>query len=915
MFDVNETEHQELFYLQINPAAPVAIHIPSALGKLGYFIFVRVPAAAASLLSGVSSRLEVGGLRPDLVTVAPGAGACTPDCLPSTAAGMVWRCLGRASVSRGDGVLEFAQWPAEIPTVDLLLCTWDRFVRTGQADDWIAGQADPQWAPSGVPLGGIGGGRVDLCRDGRFRNFSMNHNQDAPLENPDGVPGAYLALACDGVVTDLATRPIMPGHAACPTLAYTPRFPHATLAAAQIVPGIDVTVTASGPLCPHDLRRAAIPGFLVRWELVNTGATVRTVHCQFGWPNLIGFGGGIANKESSIGFGDGGYRQWEDPTGRDETPFDTAHAVGVRFDGCPAAPYQNAAGAHLLAVAVQDELMTAVRCSDGQGEVSAGVTLPSGGRATVTMALVACMPHCADHGGVERGHYWQNLFPNGEALLTALLAEAEEIFAETGALAALLDASTLPAWLRSRLSNCTYPLVTNSVLYRDGRFSINEGPTEMGACFGTIDQRLAAHPATQLLFPQLNATELGLFARVQGENGGIQHDLGWGELEKTPGEQPWPDLTCSFIIQTARHAWTTGDVAFDTAMWPLARRALLRHVAWAQAGEGVAQVGHGLGTSYDGYHYYGTTGYMATLWLAALAVAEKWARRQGDSELLAQIPAWRAAAVQRLDADLWNGEFYIAYGEKDGTRRETCHAGQLAGQVFAQLIAGQDVLDEAKLLSCITALLARNGDARFTVPPDEVGEDGADMTPFGWLPYVEGFMLTAVACKAPDRLWPLWERMMGAVERDGQTPCDTRLMYRPLGGEPSWGAYYMTAPASWLVYDAALDFAYTPVEGLLRLRVAQPGRYPLVHPRFWGRADITANGQVTLTIERVFGEGPLTLAHLEVPADCAVSLGETPLTRTASAGHYAQYALPHAQRLAPGVTLCWKVTAPVPAGV
>ncbi len=129
------------------------------------------------------------------------------------------------------------------------------------------------------------------------------------------------------------------------------------------------------------------------------------------------------------------------------------------------------------------------------------------------MALVTAMPHWVDAYNVDRGRYWQRDFAGGEALLAALLAEAEEIFRESGALAAQLDDSTLPAWLKQRLSNCNYPLVTNSVLYRDGRFSINEGPTEMAGCYGTIDQRLAAHPATQLLFPQLNARRTGRVCR------------------------------------------------------------------------------------------------------------------------------------------------------------------------------------------------------------------------------------------------------------------------------------------------------------------------------------------------------------------------------------------------------------------
>ena len=903
MYDVRENEHQELFSLRVDPRQPIAMHIPSPLGRLRYYLYVRVPRAAVERLAGVASHLVVGGLRPDDVLLAPGEGAPGAVIIPSKDAGFAWRCLGCAAVSRGNGTLTLLQWPAEVAEADLLICTWPRFVESGMADDWLAAQADPAWAPSGVPLGGIGGGRVDLCRDGRFRNFSMNNNQDAPLEDPAGLHDAYLAVETDGVVTDLASRPIIAGHRACPALRYTPRFPQATLGAE--VGELAVTVTASGTLSPHNLRYSSIPGLLVRWEVTNTGAAAREVRCAMGWPNLIGIGGGRPTAESGIGYGDGFYHQWDDSGGRAETATVTADAACVRYTGTPAAAYFASAGEHLLGVTPGQ---VAAQCGDGRGEVSVTLTVPPGGHATATMALVTAMPHWIDSLEVDRGHLWQTYFADGEAMLAVLLAEADAIFAETGALAALLDDSTLPEWLRQRLSNCCYPLVTNSVLYRDGRFSINEGPTEMAGCYGTIDQRLAAHPATQLLFPQLNAVELALFGNIQGANGGICHDLGAGHLEREPGEQEWPDLTCSFIIQTARHAWSTGDAAFEAAMWTRARAALLRHAEWAEDGDGVAQVGDGLGTSYDGYHYIGTTGYMATLWLAALAVAERWAHRMGDTALPADIARWRAAAVRRLEADLWNGQYYIAYGSLTGPRRETCHAGQLAGQVFARQYAGQDVLDAARLRSCLDALLTLNGGAQFVTPPDEVAPDGTAAVEFGWLPYVEGFMLTAAATLHDPRLPALWQRIITAMDDNNTRPCDTRLMYRPETGEPSWGAYYMTAPASWLVYEAQHDFCYQPEDGALRLHTAEAGRIPLVHPLFWATAEIAGDGQVTLTIRRVFSERPLTIATLETPADApAIAVAGQPLPAEPGPGSYVRYRLPEPVTLREGAEICWRV--------
>ncbi len=901
MYDIRENEHQELFYLGAQALAPIDVHIPSPLGTLPYYVYVRVPAEVA--LDAVAVRMDVGGLRTEHVALAPGEGAPQPAVTSSKAAGLLWRCVGCAQVSRGNGTLTLVDWPAALPVVDVLLTTWPRFVTSGLADDWIAAQADPLWAPTGVPLGGIGCGRVDICRDGRFRNFSMNNNQDAPVEDPDGLPGAFLAVTEGKQTRELASRPLLDGHTAAPTLTFDARFPQATLGAPGLFPGLDVSATLSGTLCPHDLRRATLPGFLVRWSVTNTGAEARAVNVTLGWPNIVGQGGGIARAETSIGYGDGYYHHWDDPTGRGENMVATPTMTGVRFTGAPAMPHRASEGEHVLAVAGAGT----AAWGEGRGTVTAKLTVPAGGTATATMAVAVAMPHWIDNLNTERGMFWQNTCATGEEIAALLLAEADDILREAGALAALLADSTLPAWLGRRLSNCTYPLVTNSVCYRDGRFSINEGPTEMAGCYGTIDQRLAAHPATQLLFPQLNALELGLFARIQGPDGSITHDLGGGNLERTGQVQMWPDIPCSFVIQTARHAWSTGDAAFERAMFPHAMQAMLQHAHHADAGGGVPQLGHGLGTSYDSYHYFGTTAYMGTLWLAALAIYEKWAHRLCETALLDRVPVWRAAAIARMEADLWNGRFYDAYGSVSGPHRDTCHGGQLAGEVYARLLAGADVLSDARMRSVLDALADLNGSTQFAIPPDEASPDGTSGADFGWLPYIEGFMLTAFATLDDARLWPIWERMVAAMDDGGRRPCDTRLMYRPDTGEPSWGSYYMTAPASWLVYDAARDFFFTPETGTLRLRATADGRFPLVHPSCWAVAEI-AGGAVTLTVTRTFTDG-LTLKALELPAGAVATVNGAVLPAQPGPGVYATATLPQPVDLTAGATVTWRVQA------
>jgi len=307
---------------------------------------------------------------------------------------------------------------------------------------------------------------------------------------------------------------------------------------------------------------------------------------------------------------------------------------------------------------------------------------------------------------------------------------------------------------------------------------------------------------------------------------------------------------------------------FESAAWHRARRALERHAIWAETGNGVAQVGNGLGTSYDGYHYYGTTPYMGTLWLAALKVCRVWATGRHETELITRIDNYIEAALKRMDEDLWTGHYYRAYGAPEGPNNDNCHAGMLAGEVFSRMLAGCDVLPTDRLASCRQTLLSLNLSDRFVIPPDEVHPKGERTVEYGWLPYVESFGLASLAAGGETGFMGCWERIIRAMDGAGKHPCDTRLMYQPDSGLPSWGAYYMTAPASWLVYDSLLDFFYAPGSKTLRLCPNIDGTFALIHPCFWGLGKTEKSGEgerISLNVRRTFGDGPLQVTRLEVP--------------------------------------------------
>ncbi len=897
-----ESEHQELFALGADLSKPFPLHVPSALGTLGYYVCLRVPESRIAALAETRVHIKVGGLRPDDVDLGWGDGIGIPQAIKSSVPGEAWILHSRANLSRGDGVIEFSSLPADLAGVPFLLCTWPRFLESGEADQYVACQADPQWAPNGIPLGGIGCGKVELSRDGRFRNFSGNNNQDMPFEEPDGLAGASLQIECGGEKRVIATRK-MNGIKPVPRLDADLAFPQARLSAPCAIDGVDVAIRASGSFIPHDIVASSLPGCVIRWTVRNGSAETKEVKCSFNWPNLVGRGGGIGKPEASTGKADGNYMYWDAPEGGACAEEDNADGIAsVILSNKIPGQRASADGRHCIAMRDSDAVAT--ECGDPRlATISRTVALKPGETASFDMALAWEMPHAIDTMGVDRGLYWQNNFSGCRGIACELLRTAEKIFAAGDEFTDLVARSSLPSWMGTRLCNCCYPLVTNSVFGRDGRFSINEGPTEMSGCYGTLDQRIGAHPATQLLFPELNARELRMFGERQAENGGVLHDFGCGHLEREARDYTWPDLTCSFAIQCARHAWSTGDESFAAEMWPHVRRAILRHREWAAAGNGVAQVGKGLGTSYDGYHYHGTMAYVGTLWVAALDVAREWAAKIGDGEFIALTDGYADLARARMDFDLWNGSYYRAYAEGE-LRNENVHGGTLAGEYYDRMLAGRDVLAKDRLEACAQSLIDFNGNAKFAVPPDEVSADLGTFTEYGWLPYVECFCMAPLAILGKREFLAVWERILKAMDDDGHRPCDTRLMYQPVSGKPSWGSYYMTAPASWLVYDAMNDFFFRAGEGILRFNPMFEGEAPLIHPLFWAKASRKGNGYSIEIVKTWCDPASSAINAIEVPSatGCATIDG-TPLERISSHGEYAIYSLPSPIPLAEGAKL------------
>jgi uncharacterized protein (DUF608 family) len=180
---------------------------------------------------------------------------------------------------------------------------------------------DKRWK-SGLPLGGIGDGKIELMTDGSFGNFTNQDNWDRPYP---WAKGAFAAIRVQSGNGPAVTRMLRLGsgdeYAGVTNVAHTRMqgwFPRAQIDYVDATLPISVHLDAFSPLIPHDVKDSVIPGACLNYILKNPTSHAERITFVLAWPNLLGWGGH-------------GGAEWDSLTGDDQTTVDTGSLAGLRY--------------------------------------------------------------------------------------------------------------------------------------------------------------------------------------------------------------------------------------------------------------------------------------------------------------------------------------------------------------------------------------------------------------------------------------------------------------------------------------------------------------------------------------------------------------------------------------------------------
>ena len=450
--------------------------------------------------------------------------------------------------------------------------------------DSVTGIVHSRRLASGVPLGGLGAGTIQVMSDGLISGATCNNNWAYPTRDLPGCFAAVHVRTGSRTVNRVLALSSPYGLPTVHGLDFEGLYPVARSTYVDGALPVAVSSQAFSPLIPHDLPNSAFPAAAFVYRVTNTSSTDVEVSVALAWENTLGVGGTVAtgpfdnragNTVSPVPDAEGFFGQkFARPAasgGTDEAKLQNNAAGEMTLMTAPRQPHALVTSAAWSATDKTPGWWTSFE-TDGDVRTAAGDNLPgerhpSGvlcvrivvkPRETVDLPFAVSwyIPRLITLEGGDYGHYYQALWPDSYAVARALLTEWHSLLALTEEWQRRILFSNLPRWMARRLINSVAPITTHSILTKDQtflmlddigapRFGIDRSEpgatktpampadfglgarqTRPGARLTSLSHRLAVSGLITDLFPVLSARELRLFMARQTAEGGLPESLG-----------------------------------------------------------------------------------------------------------------------------------------------------------------------------------------------------------------------------------------------------------------------------------------------------------------------------------------------------------------------------------------------------
>ena len=169
---------------------------------------------------------------------------------------------------------------------------YDEFLESPAGSVTVREDSENPKLISGVPLGGIGTGKVEICPDGALHHLTINNNDVFPI---DGMPGTFLAVSARSaeskVLKVLQTR----SEIASPDMLlnaheidYRGLYPRCMVEYASGDLPLKIKLTAFSPVIPRFLEASSLPIAFLVFDIVNASSGKVDGNLVFSWEDVSG---------------------------------------------------------------------------------------------------------------------------------------------------------------------------------------------------------------------------------------------------------------------------------------------------------------------------------------------------------------------------------------------------------------------------------------------------------------------------------------------------------------------------------------------------------------------------------------------------------------------------------------------------
>jgi len=745
---------------------------------------------------------------------------------------------------------------------------------------------------SGVPLGGLGTGSVELRSDGRFHEWQIMNNRPwgtGPGVDP-GPDAAFFGMQIRGRDMNrsvcLATPP---PHAAYLNDPYAmPWLEHAESIDADVkVPftrldyriassPVGASLEAFSPMIPLDAKNSALPAGIFTFSLRNRTNKPLSISLFAAMKNLTGYD--HADRASEMTFGRTGKadrvryareklarRASDNGTmtlgvfgGRGGKTTYAFHLRSRRDIWDPLRDTGMLENVDLGDFAGQLGNMGASRQARLRrglpfGALCRTVKLPARGAATVTFVLAWHFPNFReadyppkDCKGRCIGHRYSEWFDDADDVLAYVIGNLATLRSRTAEFVDAYYATTMDRWLLDAIAAQFTTLVKASWWDRKGRFGIWEG---LGCCgLQTTDiTHYGSFPILQW-FPEVQKSQMLLTRDNVEAAGKIPHLMPGTFRCCDVDHRNRIDLIPQFILLVWRDVLWTGDLDYARAMMPTIERAMEFFAAFDTDGDGLPN-NTGPDQTYDQFPLKGTSAFVGFLYAASLAATAELGDLLGRADYAADLRNKLDDALSKLDEQLWTGEYYrLCHDPADGSSNDGVMADQINGDWFLRQTTGEGLLPDVRVRSALRSVLNHCTDAAGFIAncawPDggtvEIGRHTADQANWPWsgveYALAAHLVLMGMEKRGLRVARDVWDRYERAGLRFNHIEC---------------GEHYYRAMSSWAVYLAMSGFAMSAIDRSLTIRAdGEVGRFVLCTPTGWGEVTVRGPGRVEIRVRR-----------------------------------------------------------------